>query len=229
MALHDHNESKALGRAIAVLEGGGSVALVSDAGTQLLNDPGYRLVRTAHDNGITVSPVPGPSALIAALSAAGLPTDRFCFEGFPPPKRTARKEAFARLLDETRTLIFFESVHRIGDCLEDMCEVFGPARPAFIGRELTKLHEQCIHKPLVELLAMVNSNSIVSKGEFVVVVAGSSGKEVSRSIDVDRLLRALRERMSDKDAAKLTATVTGYKRNEIYDRLLQLKRNEADE
>jgi len=223
MALHDHNEAKVIGRVIAILESGESVALVSDAGTPLVNDPGFRLLRAAHESGITVSPVPGASAVIAALSVAGLPTDRFCFEGFPPPKRKARKDFFASLAVETRTMIFFESVHRIGDSLQDMNDAFGADRAAFIGRELTKLHEQCVQKPLHELLALVNNDSVVGKGEFVVVVAGCSDEESASSVDVDRLLRALKEHMSDKDAAKIAASATGRKRNELYDHLLRLK------
>jgi 16S rRNA (cytidine1402-2'-O)-methyltransferase len=229
MALHDHNEAKVLGRVIGVLECGESVALVSDAGTPLVNDPGFRLVRAAHEAGISVSPVPGASALIAALSVAGLPTDRFCFEGFPPSKRTARKDLFTRLLNETRTMIFFESVHRIGDCLKDMSGVFGADRAAFIGRELTKLHEQCVPGSLGELLTLVDDGTIVGKGEFVVVVTGCSIEETSSSVDVDRLLRALKERMSDRDAAKVAAAATGCKRNDLYERLLRLKPKNSDD
>ena len=158
LALHDYNEEKAVSGVIAALESGQSVALVSDAGTPLVSDPGYRLVRAAHESGITVSPIPGPSALTAALSAAGLATDRFCFEGFLPAKRGARQQALSSLCHEPRTLIFYESVHRIADALEDMCRAFGDERPAFIGRELTKMHEQCIQGTLGSLRAKVDDD-----------------------------------------------------------------------
>jgi 16S rRNA (cytidine1402-2'-O)-methyltransferase len=134
MALHDHNEEKVVHRLIETLQGGDNVALVSDAGTPLVSDPGFRLVRAAHEHGITVSPIPGASAVTAALSAAGIPTDRFCFEGFAPAKRAARVDWLENLVDQRRTLIIYESVHRIGDCLADMVAVFGAERRAFIGR-----------------------------------------------------------------------------------------------
>ena len=136
-ALHDHNESKLVPVLIEELLRGKNVALVSDAGTPLVSDPGYRLVVVAHENGIAVSPIPGASAVTAALSAAGLPTDRFCFEGFVPSKRTARQAWLRMLVAETRTIVFFESVHRIRESFSDMLDVFGGDRRAFVGREIS--------------------------------------------------------------------------------------------
>jgi len=222
MALHDHNEEKVVASVLAVLLGGESVALVSDAGTPLVSDPGFRLVRAAHEQGVPVSPIPGASALTAALSAAGIPTDRFCFEGFAPVKQGARKDWLERLRSERRTLVIYESVHRIADCLADMVDILGAERAAYIGRELTKIHEQCVRATLGELQAQVANNTIVDKGEFVIVVAGCSDEHES-PLEVDRLLRALAGSLSAKDAAKVAAEATGLKRNALYERLLELK------
>ena len=222
LALHDHNEEKSVSKLIKVLQDGDSVALVSDAGTPLVSDPGFRLVRAAHEHSIQVSPIPGASAVTAALSAAGIPTDRFCFEGFAPSKHAARIDWLAGLENERRTLIIYESVHRISECLADMVAVFGPDRQAFIGRELTKLHEQCVQEPLLELQRQVDDKTIVGKGEFVIVVAGSDEKQES-ALEVDRLLKALSAHLSAKDTAKVAAEATGLKRNALYERLLELK------
>ena len=222
MAFHDHNEEKSVGKIIKMLQDGQSIALVSDAGTPLVSDPGYRLVSAAHDNNIGVSPIPGASAAVAALSVAGLATDRFCFEGFGPSKKDARREWLRARATETRTMVFYESVHRIADCLADMVEVFGVDRPAFIGRELTKMHEQCVRKSLASLQAMVADGSIVSKGEFVIVVSGAD-EQPGSSLDTDRLLQELADHLPAKDAAKIAARISGEKKNQLYDRLLQLK------
>ncbi len=222
MALHDHNEEKAVASVLAALQGGESVALVSDAGTPLVSDPGFRLVRAAHEHGFVVTPIAGASAVTAALSVAGIPTDRFCFEGFSPAKQVARRDWLEQLKGERRTLVFFESVHRIADCLADMVIVFGAERPAFIGRELTKIHEQCVQSTLGDLCAQVEDKSIVDKGEFVIIVAGST-EEHESPLEVDRLLSALGNHLSAKDAARVAAEATGLKRNALYERLLQLK------
>jgi len=222
MSLHEHNEEKACGRIIKILLDGDDVALVSDAGTPLVSDPGFRLVRAAHDAGIKVSPIPGASAVTAALSAAGIPTDRFCFEGFAPSKPMARKEWLEKLKNERRTLVIYESVHRIDECLADMVAVFGPERKAFIGRELTKLHEQCVQETLGELQRQVDDKTIVGKGEFVIVITGSTEEQES-PLEVDRLLRALSACLSAKDSARVAAEATGLKRNALYERLLELK------
>tara|TARA_R110000782_G_scaffold57864_6_gene121258 strand:+ start:252 stop:1088 length:837 start_codon:yes stop_codon:yes gene_type:complete len=221
IALHDHNEEKVLVKLIRTLQEGESVALVSDAGTPLVSDPGFRLVREAHQNHIKVSPIPGASAATAALSTAGIPTDRFCFEGFLPAKRGARQAALQALVSERRTLVFYESVHRISECLADMTSAFGADRLAFVGRELTKLHEQCIQKSLGELSQSVEDQSIVLKGEFVIVVSGNT--EVAGTVfESDHVLRVLRDHLSARDAAKVAAQITGLKRNALYERLLEL-------
>jgi 16S rRNA (cytidine1402-2'-O)-methyltransferase len=221
-ALHEHNEARAAQALIEQLKDGRSVALVSDAGTPLVSDPGFRLVQAAHAGGIVVSPVPGASAVTAALSVSGLPTDRFGFEGFPPAKPVARRKWLeARAMDD-RTLVFFEAVHRIDATLADMAGVFGVNRPAFLGRELTKLHEQCRRASLGELLDDVNRGVIVAKGEFVIVVHGATDAPAS-SIDVDRLLAELAAALPSKKAAAVAARVTGEKRNALYQRLLAIK------
>ena len=224
LSLHEHNESERVQQLIDVLVSGGTVALISDAGTPLINDPGYRLLAAARDRGLPVSPIPGCCAAIAAISVAGLPTDRFFFEGFLPAKNAARLNALSTLAAETRTLVFYESVHRIAESLRDMEDVFGEDRPAFLGRELTKLHEQCVQDSIGVLAQRVEDGSIVNKGEFVVVVAGAKEAEES-SIDVDRLLLELIEYMPGKEAAAITARATGKKRNALYQRLLDLKKS----
>jgi 16S rRNA (cytidine1402-2'-O)-methyltransferase len=223
LALHDHNEIKASERVLEALAKDRDVALVSDAGTPLVSDPGYRLVRLARQQGVPVVPIPGASAVTAALSVAGLPTDRFCFEGFVPAKRAARRKWLKALADESRTLVMFESVHRVRECLADMVEILGGDRAAFIGRELTKLHEQCVGATLAELEHRVGSGGIVSKGEFVLVVAGTTDRRPV-GIDVDRLLAELASQLSARDAARIVADLTGEKKNALYERVLELKK-----
>lgn len=222
IALHDHNEEQVVTKVIAELEAGHSVALVSDAGTPLVSDPGFRLLRAAHHRGVTVSPIPGASAVTAALSVAGLPTDRFCFEGFLPAKTVARRKRLRSLSNESRTLVFFESVHRIAAALADLCEVLGAKRDAFIGRELSKLHEQCVQGTLGSLGQQVAAGAIVNKGEFVIVVAGAD-IETESTIDADTLLIELAKHLPGKDAAKVTAKLTGEKKNALYQRLLEIR------
>ena len=222
LALHDLNEEQVVSKLVAALRSGQSIALVSDAGTPLVSDPGYRLVQAAHASGIAVSPIPGPSAVTAALSVAGLPTDRFCFEGFLPAKKAARRSALKTLGRETRTLVFYESVHRIADVLADLCDAFGRERAAFVGRELTKMHEQCVQDTLGSLRDKIADGSIVGKGEFVIVVAG--GHELAESsLEIDRLLQALAAHLSARDAARVAAEATGLKRNDLYKRLLSIR------
>ena len=220
-ALHEHNEARAAPSLIERLKDGKSVALVSDAGTPLVSDPGYRLVQAAHEHGITVSPVAGPSAVTAALSVSGLPTDRFGFEGFPPAKPVARRKWLQERAEDGRTLIVFEAVHRIAATLADMVDVFGADREAFLGRELTKLHEQCRRATLGELLDEVSAGTIVSKGEFVIAIGGSVRPDRS-SLDIDRLLRELLDIVPARQAAAIAARVTGKRRNALYARILEL-------
>ncbi len=221
-ALHDHNEDKVVESLISDLADGKSIALVSDAGTPLISDPGYRLVSTAHSRSIRVAPIAGASAATAALSAAGLPTDRFCFEGFLPAKQKARKDRLAELSRETRTIVLYESVHRIRASMADLVDEFGPSRKAFLGRELTKMHEQCVQATLSELLRQLDDGTIVAKGEFVIIVTGAD-EQPSSSLDVDRLLIELSEHLPGKEVAKIAAKVTGSKRNDLYRRILELR------
>jgi 16S rRNA (cytidine1402-2'-O)-methyltransferase len=224
MALHDHNESEVTAGLVAELRNGRSVALVSDSGTPLVSDPGYCLVRDAHAAGIVVSPVPGPSAAIAAMSAAGLASDRFAFEGFLPAKREARLAALKSLRNEARTLVFFESVHRIGNSLQDMCEVLGAERNAYLGRELSKLHEQGVRATLHDVHAKLESGEIVSKGEFVVVVDGATPSlQDTASVDAGDLLAALVKILPGSQAVDLVSRLSGRKRNEVYKEMLSLK------
>ena len=222
IALHDHNEEQAIHGLIETLKDGKDVALVSDAGTPLVSDPGFRLLRAAHKHAITVVPIPGASAVTAALSVAGLPTDRFCFEGFAPSKRAARRQWLQALAAEERTIVMYESVHRIKDCLADLVDIFGADRRAFIGRELTKMYEQCVQESLGTLKQLVDDGDIVGKGEFAIVVSGAE-PSVETSLDVDSLLIELAAHLSAKDAARVAANLSGQKKNDLYQRLLQLK------
>lgn len=228
LALHEHNEESLVPGLLDRLEEGQTVALVSDAGTPLISDPGFRLLRAAHERDIPVSPVPGASAVIAALSVAGLPTDRFCFEGFLPAKTGARKKRLEALAGEPRTLVVFEAVHRIADSLDELIRIFGSARRAFIGRELTKLHEQCVSGTLGELKDMLDDERIARKGEIVLVIEGQGATETTRvTIDVDRLLREISAVMPGSQAVDLVVSLTGRKRNEIYQLMLS-QRGDAD-
>jgi 16S rRNA (cytidine1402-2'-O)-methyltransferase len=223
IALHDHNEAAVAGGIVNDLLSGKSVALVSDAGTPLISDPGYRLVMAAQDAGVTVSPIPGPSAMIAALSVAGLPSDRFAFEGFLPAKHDARMSQLKALATDTRTLIFYESVHRIGDMINDLIAVLGN-RDAFIGREISKLHEQCLRAPLAQLHDLLETGEIVAKGEFVVIVAGASASdEEANVVDATALLQELVQVMPGSQAVDIVTKLSGQKRNDVYKQMLALK------
>ena len=226
LALHDHNEERATQEVIAALQSGKDVALASDAGTPLVSDPGFRLLRAAHDADIKVVPIPGASAVTAALSVAGLPTDRFCFEGFAPSKRSARRQWLEELGSEARTIVMYESVHRIADCFADLVDVLGSERRAFVGRELTKLHEQCVCASLGELREMVDDGRIVTKGEFVLVIEGGE-REAGAAVDSDRMLRLLSASLSAKEAARIASELTGERKNALYERVLEIRREEA--
>ena len=217
IALHEHNEREQAARLVENLLQGSDIALISDAGTPLVSDPGYRLVRAAREAGILVSPVPGPCAAIAALSVAGLPSDRFVFEGFLAAKASARRERLGALVAESRTLIFYESGHRIVDALKDMREVFGAQREGVVARELTKIFETVLDAPLGELVERVEADANQQRGEFVVLVAGASGEAADATLAEGRRVFALLcEEMSPAHAARMAARITGAPRKQLY-------------
>lgn len=215
-ALHEHNEREAVAGLLERLTAGDDVALVSDAGTPLVSDPGFRLVRAARAAGVRVSPVPGACAAVAALSVAGLPSDRFVFEGFLPTKAPARRARLQALAAESRTLIFYESPHRIGASMTDMRDVFGPDREAALARELTKVFETVIVEPLDQLTARVAADPDQQRGECVVLVAGCSESPDARLAEGRRVFNLLRAELPPARAAKLAAAVTGAPRQALY-------------
>ena len=217
-ACHEHNERDEGGRFLTRLLAGEDVALISDAGTPLISDPGFHLVRQARAAGVRVVPVPGACALIAALSAAGLPSDRFSFEGFLPAKTVGRQTRLQQVAEDSRTLIFYEAPHRILECLADMREVFGADRPAVLGRELTKTFETLKGLPLGELHDWVAADSNQQRGECVVLVAGWQAPEGDEAISGEalRVLDLLLGEMPLKRAAALAAEITGVRKNLLY-------------
>ncbi|MCW0455250.1 16S rRNA (cytidine(1402)-2'-O)-methyltransferase [Xanthomonas sacchari] len=216
LALHEHNEDALSQRIVARLLEGQSLALVSDAGTPLVSDPGYRLVRAARAAGVRVSPVPGACAAIAALSVAGLPSDRFAFEGFLPAKASARRERLVRLASEPRTLVFYEASHRIAESLADCRAAFGDARPAVMARELTKLFETVLDGTLADLHARVEADDNQRKGEFVLMVQGAGDDADAQLAEGRRVYAKLSEHLPPSTAAKLAAELTGASRKALY-------------
>ena len=216
VAVHDHNEADQAPALVAELRAGRKVALISDAGTPLISDPGYKLVRAARAAGISVVPIPGACAAIAALSVAGLPSDRFAFEGFLPPKSTARRADLTALKDEPRTLVFYESPHRIVESLADMAAVLGPARPAVVARELTKTFETVRADDLGALATWIENTPGQQRGEFVVLIGGAPAHSIEKETEGERVLRILVNELPLKQAAELTAKITGGKKNALY-------------
>jgi len=216
LALHEHNEQQLAERLVTRLLAGEPLALVSDAGTPLVSDPGYRLVKAARAAGVKVSPVPGPSALIAALSVAGLPSDRFAFEGFLPAKASARRERLAALAGEPRTLVFYESSHRIEESLADLRAAFGGDRPAVLARELTKLFETVLDGSLADLHARVSADPDQRKGEFVLVVQGVGEDADAKLAEGRRVHAILAKQLPPSAAARLAAEITGAPRKALY-------------
>jgi len=217
VALHEHNEREVVDAIVRRLLSGESVALISDAGTPLISDPGFRLVRAARAAGIRCAPVPGACAAIAALSVAGLPSDRFVFEGFLPPKAAARRTRLQELAGDGRTLIFYESSHRVAESLADMRDVFGAAREGVLARELTKLFETVIGEPLGELAARVAGDPDQQRGECVILVAGRGEETDAREAEGRRVFAILREELPPAKAAKLAAAITGAPRKLLYE------------
>ena len=224
MSYHDHNAARVRPKLIERLKQGDIVALVSDAGTPLISDPGYRLVRHVQEQGFAVRPVPGACAAIAALSVCGLATDRFLFEGFLPARDGARSNRLAKLAGETVTLIFYEAPHRVQACLQSMVEVFGGEREAVLAREITKTFETIRRGSLAELAAFVAGDDNQQKGEIVLVVAGRQKSEQAIEADVAALLLRLAEELPAKRAAAVVADCTGLRKKQLYQHLLDLRR-----
>lgn len=218
VALHEHNEDRAAPALIERMQGGEVVALIADAGTPLVSDPGFVLVRAAHEAGIPVRAVPGACAAIAALSVSGLPCDRFVFEGFLPAKPTSRRRRLGELADETRTLIFYESSHRIVRAARDLVIAFGAERQVCLSRELTKLHEDSVVLPAGELIGWLDDDANRRRGEFVLVIAGAERASVpaGRQVSLEALMRELVGSMSVADAARLATRLLDVSRNEAY-------------
>jgi 16S rRNA (cytidine1402-2'-O)-methyltransferase len=226
LSFHEHNEASRTDELVARLTAGARIALVSDAGTPLVSDPGYRLVAAASAAGVPVVPVPGPCAAIAALSVAGLPTDRFAFEGFLPPRTAARRARLEELAAEPRTLVFYEAPHRVGEALEDLAAIFGADRPAAVARELTKLHETVYRESLGALAARARTDAGMARGEVVLVVAGAAARAADDGAEtraLDRLLVPLLAALPLSRAVDIALEVGGGRRNRVYQRALALK------
>ncbi|HEJ9613792.1 16S rRNA (cytidine(1402)-2'-O)-methyltransferase [Proteus mirabilis] len=228
--LHDHNEQQKADQLISKLQQGLSIALVSDAGTPLINDPGYHLVNQCRKNGIKVVPLPGACAAITALSAAGLPSDRFCYEGFLPAKTKSRQDCLRDLAQEPRTLIFYESTHRLLDSLADMVTVWGEARYVVLARELTKTWETIQGMPVGELLNWVREDENRRKGEMVLIVEGyQKPQEDHFAPEVLRTLAILQKELPLKKAAAVTAEIYGVKKNALYKHVIAQNEAEQDQ
>lgn len=228
LSLHDHNERGRLAEIVERLREGRSVALVSDAGTPLISDPGFPLVRELRRQGSKVIPVPGPSSVLAALSVAGLPTDRFVFEGFPPPKTAARRARLQALTGEERTLVFLEASHRVAETLVDLAAVFGAERWAVVARELTKRFEEVHGAPLGELGTWLAADANRQKGEFVLVVQGVSAASEADTPEIRRLLRALLAELPVSRAVVVAAKLTGLRKQPLYELALALGAGHAN-
>ncbi|MES9823747.1 MAG: 16S rRNA (cytidine(1402)-2'-O)-methyltransferase [Candidatus Thiodiazotropha endolucinida] len=222
-AFHQYNEHAKLEMMLQILDAGQSIALVSDAGTPLISDPGFPLVRELIQRGGRVVPVPGASALICALSASGLPTDRFMFLGFPPRQTRQRLAWLQTLADEVSTLVFYESSHRVVDSVAAMCEVFGAGREGIIARELTKLHETILRGSLESLSERLQQDRDQQKGEFVILIRGATGEAGERiEVDIEQMLITLMEELPLKQAVSLASRVSGIKKNILYKQALKI-------
>ncbi len=223
LALHEHNERELASRLLVHLQGGADLALISDAGTPLISDPGFVLVRAVRAAGIRVVPIPGACALIAALSVSGLPTDRFRFEGFLPPRPAARRDCLQALATDTATLVFYESSHRIVDSLHDMAECLGAGRVATVARELTKTFETVASGTLEALCAWVSADANQQKGEFVIMVHGAVTDPATLDEAARRTLQVLLDELPLKQAVALAVKITGQSKNRLYEYGLSLK------
>lgn len=231
LAFHAHNEEAAAAKLVDRLLKGESVALISDAGTPLINDPGFPLVRRAREAGVPVVPIPGPCALVAALCASGLPSDRFAFEGFPPRKPSARKALFEALRDEPRTLIFYEASHRVEETLKDMAAVFPSGRRLVVARELTKVYETIAATTVGGAPGLLERDPHMRRGEFVILLEGAPPAPETAGLtpEQERVLKLLLEECSVKTAVGLAVKITGARREELYRAALRLGREEAGE
>ncbi len=223
VAYHDHSDGRAVAKITQCLKEGGAVALVSDAGTPLISDPGYRLVRAVQEQGYTVRPVPGACAAIAALSVSGLATDRFLFEGFLPAKAGTRENRLKALVNEPATIIFYEAPHRIEACLEALHRVFGAERELVLAREITKTFETIRRGSVTQILEFVTSDLNQQKGEIVLLVEGSRGQESELDDATRVLLQRLSEELPAKRAAAVVADLTGLRKKLLYQYLLDIK------
>ena len=223
MAYHDHSDGKSSSKILRHLASGDDIALISDAGTPLISDPGYRLVLAARQSGYQVVPIPGASAVISALSVAGLPTDKFRFMGFLPAKGSQRKKALAELSSVSDTMVFYEAPHRILDCLADAREVFGGEHPGFIAREISKTFETYLHGSLDQLLSQVEADSNQQRGEIVLVLAGANRTGNSTSVDGEKVLGLLLAELPAAKAAALTAKISGGDKKQYYQMAMELK------
>jgi len=221
-AYHDHNEEQATPKLILRLLAGENIALISDAGTPLLSDPGYRLVKAAHESAVKVSPIPGACAAIAALSVSGLATDRFMFAGFPPHKQGARQNFYREFEFQSSTLVFYESSHRIVASVNDMVQVFGADKRVVLAREITKLFETVHSAELGDLLEWLQADKNQQKGEFVLILEGAEQQVSPQSAELSSILKVLLDELPVKQASQMAAKITGMKKNQVYKLALEL-------
>ena len=225
-SFHDHNERQKLDWIVQLLQAGESIALVSDAGTPLISDPGYPLIARLRENGMEVTAIPGPCALITALSIAGLPTDRFVFEGFLSSKSSSRKAQLEAMVEQTATSILYESSHRIKACLEDIRLVFGKDRRIVVARELTKTFETVLDGSIEEILDKLNSDHNQSKGEFVVMIKGQEKKPNILTPESEKLALTLSRELPSKKVSSVVSEIYGVKKKLVYDFLISEKNKE---
>tara|TARA_B100001769_G_C22035553_1_gene556442 strand:- start:427 stop:1182 length:756 start_codon:yes stop_codon:yes gene_type:complete len=224
ISFHDHNEKSIVKKLINKIKDGNTIALVSDAGTPCINDPGYTLVKFAREENIDVLPIPGASSIISALSVSGMPIDSFCYEGYLPAKSEKRKSKLMELIGENRTIIFLVSVHKIKDSVDDLILIFGNNRECFIAREMTKMHEQYVKCDLQELSLKIKNQVIPVKGEFILIIEGSKKKNSSNDLLLaKKIIPELIHTNSSSEIINLISKTTTLKRNEIYKIILEMK------
>jgi len=223
LSLHDYNENERSKILLSRLQKGENIALISDAGTPLISDPGFRLVKMVREAGVTVIPIPGPCAAITALCASGLPTDKFIFEGFLPAKSSARTKRLGKLKTEPRTIIFYEAPHRVIFLIKELINIFGENRPAVVARELTKKFETIYSANLAEIKIWLESDKKQQKGEFVILLHGAKPTKEEKINEKDlQILKTLLTELPVKQAASLTAKITGISKNELYKAAMEL-------